>query len=46
MINSCLCSICKKWHSHVYPRPDKKDGFVCIDCLHKIRGDVRWEDEK
>jgi hypothetical protein len=45
MIYSCLCSVCHKWHSHVFPNPKNKKKYVCIDCLHKIMKDVEWEGE-
>jgi hypothetical protein len=35
MIYSCLCSVCKKFHSHCYPNPKKKGTFICVNCLHK-----------
>lgn len=32
-VNSCICSECHKWHSHIKQRLDGK--FVCINCYYQ-----------
>jgi len=32
-INGCLCSHCKKWHSHIYK--DIHGRSICIECKNK-----------
>jgi len=42
MIYGCVCSKCKKWHSHVYK--DKNGKYVCINCYYNLKGG-KEEDE-
>lgn len=33
----CVCSKCKKWHSHITKEGDK---YICIECNHKKEVEV------
>ncbi len=33
MIYGCVCSKCKKWHSHISKNNEGK--FICINCKYK-----------
>lgn len=32
ILTGCVCSECKKWHSHINEKGDK---YVCVNCYHK-----------
>ncbi len=34
MIYGCVCSKCKRWHSHICKKGKK---YVCVNCFHKRR---------
>lgn len=36
-INSCKCSKCNKWHSHI--SQDREGKYICINCKNKKRGE-------
>lgn len=36
IFTGCVCSKCKKWHSHICKKEKK---FICVNCFHKKEGD-------
>ncbi len=42
-LHGCVCSRCKKWHSHNFK--DKYGKYVCFNCKYK-KNEVRVGDGK
>ncbi len=35
ILTGCICSECKKWHSHIVKLGNR---FICVNCNRKLEG--------